>query len=241
MNNLLTYAQLFDASFPNGSFAYSNGLESHLRRNHRSADDVAGLIFEFTLEYLNAAVIEGELPLFFEIYRRRAKDSSMATKSTNSNWLHNVTEFAELVRASLPTSAQREEFDEIGRRTLDLTLELWPNELLGAYHQSVNEGKATPWVWGIASGIESPQPNPPVDIATLGSYAMIRTMIINAQRIIPFGQKSAQVLIAQLARKIPALISKSQNISWRDSLATSLLLEYSNYVHTTLSDALFRT
>ncbi len=239
----LLFSQIFDTSFPTGTYAHSYGLEGFVTSPYHDGSSFPEQVNRYVSRYLASTLIRGELPFFFDL--ARTASNYFSTNSTliesKRRWIEQVRLYGSKCFASLPTRELRTAFTDTGHRTLQLLLDIESNDLLLAYSNEVKRNNIPPWTWAAISSLPQTHDGCTDEVAALGCFAAVKTMVINAQRIGPLGHRNTQAMLSNFARQIPIMVDLAKTIPVDDAINVSLVVENSQYRHVTLDTKLFKT
>ena len=188
VENFLDVVQVCDSTFPIGTFNHSFGMENYLRTDKiTNADD-----FEIWLDtYLKTQFKYGEGLLI-----------NLCFKALEEEKIEVIWEYDKIITCSSQAAETRNGTKMIAKQMIDLVQTLHDIPLLDDYKQQIK--KAT--VYGnpaIVFAIFAHYKGLDADEAILlYGYSINSTMIQNAVRAVPLGQKSGQLI---LQRTIPLL------------------------------------
>ncbi len=242
MINLL-FSQVFDTSFPTGTYAHSYGLEGFVDSPYQNHSSFPEQVNRYVSRYLASTLIRGELPLFFDLVLCASEFFSATSNSTGprERWIEKARLFGSKCFASLPTRELRNAFTDTGQRTLELLLDISSNDLLSSYYREVKHHEIPPWSWAAISSLPQAHGEYTDEVAALGCFASIKTMVINAQRIGPLGHRNTQIMLSNFAKQIPLMVEFAKTIGTENAINVSFLVEESQYRHATLGTKLFKT
>lgn len=188
IENFLDVVQVCDSTFPIGTFNHSFGMENYLRTDKIvNADD-----FEIWLDtYLKTQFKYGEGLLI-----------KLCFKALEEEEIEKIWEYDKLITCSSQAAETRNGTKMIAKQMIDLVQTLHDIPLLDEYKQRIKKTS----VYGnpaIVFAIFAHYKGLDVDEAILlYGYSINSTMIQNAVRAVPLGQKSGQLI---LQRTIPLL------------------------------------
>ncbi|MGM0218633.1 urease accessory protein [Enterococcus sp. AZ126] len=186
--NFLDVVQVCDSTFPIGTFNHSFGMENYLRTDKIvNADD-----FEIWLDtYLKTQFKYGEGLLI-----------KLCFNALEEEEIEKIWEYDQLITCSSQAAETRNGTKMIAKQMIDLVQTLHDIPLLEEYKQRIKQTI----VYGnpaIVFAIFAHDKGLEVEEATLlYGYSINSTMIQNAVRAVPLGQKSGQLI---LQRTIPLL------------------------------------
>lgn len=186
--NFLDVVQVCDSTFPIGTFNHSFGMENYLRTDKIvNADD-----FEIWLDtYLKTQFKYGEGLLI-----------KLCFNALQEEEIEKIWEYDQLITCSSQAAETRNGTKMIAKQMIDLVQTLHDIPLLEEYKQRIKQTI----VYGnpaIVFAIFAHDKGLEVEEATLlYGYSINSTMIQNAVRAVPLGQKSGQLI---LQRTIPLL------------------------------------
>lgn len=186
--NFLDIVQVCDSTFPIGTFNHSFGMENYLRTDKIvNADD-----FEIWLDtYLKTQFKYGEGLLI-----------KLCFNALEEEEIEKIWEYDQLITCSSQAAETRNGTKMIAKQMIDLVQTLHDIPLLEEYKQRIKQTI----VYGnpaIVFAIFAHDKGLEVEEATLlYGYSINSTMIQNAVRAVPLGQKSGQLI---LQRTIPLL------------------------------------
>lgn len=196
--DILRIIQICDSNFPVGSFNHSFGMETYLRNN--TITDTKSMR-EWVKVFLNDVFIYNDglgIKLLYEYLEKNEKDK--------------IYELDRLLTVQSVAKESREGSKLIARRMLKLFLDLYKCEALKEYEEEIKKKK----VFGhpaIVFGIMMHNLNFKCEEALcFHMYSTIGTIIQNAVRAIPLGQKDGQLLLKESYEKFNMLCNKIEKL-----------------------------
>lgn len=200
---VLRIIQLCDSNFPVGSFNHSYGMETYLRNNEIENTNT----FRNWLKiYLNKQFIYSDglcIRMLYDVLKNQDKESLEITK-----------EILDLDRKITVQSIAKETRDGgklIAGRMIKMFIDLYDFEILKAYDKKIKAKEAfghPAIVFGLALyslGLDVKE------AISYHIYSTISTLIQNAVRTIPLGQKDGQVLLKEFCEDIKNLCEKIES------------------------------
>lgn len=195
----LKMIQVCDSTFPIGTFNHSYGMETYLR------EDIINDSKTFTQwlkAYLDTQFCYGE---------------GLLIKLCYENFLQNVDElwvYDKIITHSTQALETRKGTKMVAKQMIQLIQSLYSIELLDCYEKRINEGLSHGHP-AIIFAIFTKELGLSVSEAIcFYGYSVLSTMIQNAVRAIPLGQKDGQLILFQL---FPELVDLSESINDLDS------------------------
>lgn len=223
--NHLRVIQLCDSNFPVGSFNHSYGMESYLRL--KKVYDTS-TFREWLDVYLKEQFIYSDALAIRFLY-----------SFLESNDMESVYELDRLITVQSVAKESRNGGKLVGSRMIKLFMDLYDFELLKNYNEKIIKKEAfghPAIVFGIL-------------MYSLGfnlkegiiyhMYSTVSTLISNAVRSIPLGQKDGQILLKEFSEEFDNLYKKVMNLDYDDFGANSPGLELSQIKHETMEFRLF--
>lgn len=223
--NHLRVIQLCDSNFPVGSFNHSYGMESYLRL--KKVYDTS-TFREWLDVYLKEQFIYSDALAIRFLYNFLESDD-----------MQSVYELDRLITVQSVAKESRNGGKLVGSRMIKLFMDLYDFELLKTYNEKLSKKEAfghPAIVFGML-------------MYSLGfnlkegiiyhMYSTVSTLISNAVRTIPLGQKDGQILLKEFSEEFDNLYKKVMNLDYDDFGANSPGLELSQIKHETMEFRLF--
>ena len=196
---VLKIIQLCDSNFPVGSFNHSYGMETYLRKDEIKNTET----FRNWLKiYLNKQFIYSDglcIRILYDILKEHGK-------------LEITKEIIELDRKITVQSIAKESRDGaklIAGRMIRMFIDLYDFEILKEYDKKIKEAFGHPAIV-FALALYSLGLNVKETIC-YHIYSTISTLIQNAVRTIPLGQKDGQILLKEFCEDTEILFEKIEN------------------------------
>ena len=222
---ILNMLQLCDSQFPVGSFNHSYGMENYLRTEKvNDADSLKVWVKAFLKDSFsqNDALA---IRFVYDILERGA---------TEEIWVLDTWMTVQSISMETRNAGKL-----VARRMCELLLDLYDSELIEAYQEKIKKKDA----YGhpaIAFAMLMHQLNVPLKRATMyHMYATISTLVQNAVRTIPLGQKDGQLILKEFADDFENLYSKIEKLTEDDFGANIPGLEMAQIKHETQVFRLF--
>ncbi|MGL4761733.1 MAG: urease accessory protein UreF [Sarcina sp.] len=217
--------QLCDSQFPVGSFNHSYGMENYLRTE--KVND-AQTLKVWVRAFLKDSFSQNDalaIRFVYDILERGA---------TEEIWV--LDTWITVQSVSMET---RNAGKLVARRMCELLLDLYDSKLIEDYQEKIKKKDA----YGhpaIAFAMLMHQLNVPLKRATMyHMYATISTLVQNAVRTIPLGQKDGQLILKHFADDFENLYSKIEKLTEDDFGANIPGLEMAQIKHETQVFRLF--
>ena len=223
--DVLRVLQICDSNFPIGSFNHSFGMESYLRNNKIS--DVSTMRNWLSV-YLNNVFIYSDGLAIRILY-----------EYLDNNLIDEILDLDRKLTVQSIAKETREGSKLIAGRMISLFKELFNSELLLFYENKIRNKEAyghPAIVFGILMynlrfSLE--------EAINFHMYSTISTLIQNAVRAIPLGQKDGQLLIKDMSENFNKLYKKIMNMDYKLLGACSPGIELSQINHEILEFRLF--
>jgi urease accessory protein len=226
MGTLLEAFQIADSTFPIGTFNHSFGMETYVSEGTiRMAPDFDAWIASYFSDQYRSS--EGLLVLL----------AFRALEDGDTEMLWRLDR--ELFLATLAQET-RHGTQLIARQMLGLLLELEGTQgLLGTYAAKVRDGSC-PGSPALAFAIFAQRRGLSARSAyLLYGYSVASTLVQNAVRSVPLGQRQGQAVLRRIIRQLVSLYPESAALEERHLGATSPGLEIAQMRHETLEARLF--
>ncbi|MGL4453989.1 MAG: urease accessory protein UreF [Sarcina sp.] len=224
-NEILTMLQLCDSQFPVGSFNHSYGMENYLRTGKIDSAD--------TLRTWVKAFLKDSF----------AQNDALAIRFVHeyleNNDIEKIYELDTWITVQSVAMETRNAGKLVARRMCDLLLDLYESELLLEYKKKIVKKE----VYGhpaIAFAILTFEKGIPVKRATMyHMYATVSTIVQNAVRTIPLGQKDGQLVLKEFSEKFEEFYEYIETLTEDDFGANIPGLEMAQIKHETQIFRLF--
>ncbi|MGL4654565.1 MAG: urease accessory protein UreF [Sarcina sp.] len=224
-NEILTMLQLCDSQFPVGSFNHSYGMENYLRTGKIDSAD--------TLRVWVKAFLKDSF----------AQNDALAIRFVHEylekNEIEKIWELDTWITVQSVAMETRNAGKLVARRMCDLLLDLYESELLSEYKRKIVKKE----VYGhpaIAFAILTFEKGIPVKRATMyHMYATVSTIVQNAVRTIPLGQKDGQLVLKEFSENFEEFYKYIETLTEDDFGANIPGLEMAQIKHETQVFRLF--
>lgn len=224
-SEILAMLQLCDSQFPVGSFNHSYGMENYLRTGKV---DSAESLRTWTRAFLKDSFCQNDALAIRFVYRNIEKGT-----------IEKIWELDAWITVQSVAMETRNAGKLVARRMCDLLLDLYDCELLATYKSKIMKKE----VYGhpaIALAILMYQKNIKLKAATMyHMYATVSTLVQNAVRTIPLGQKDGQLVLRDFAMDFENLYSYIETLTEDDFGANIPGLEMAQIKHETQVFRLF--
>lgn len=227
-NNILNHLriiQLCDSNFPIGSFNHSYGMESYLRLNRVNNTKT---FKEWLNVYLKEQFIYSDGMAIRMLYRY-----------LNNDEMNRVWDLDRMITVQSVAKETREGGKLVAGRMLKLFNDLYSYKLLDLYHEKILKKEAfghPALVFGMlmySLGVSEKE------AVIYHMYGTISTLISNAVRTIPLGQKDGQILLKEFSEEAENLYEELLSLDYDDFGANSPGLELSQIKHEVMQFRLF--
>ncbi len=223
--NILRVLQICDSSFPIGSFNHSYGMESYLRNNKitniESLNQYINVFLNNTFIYSDGLAIR------------------MLYEYLNKNEIENILELDRMITVQAIAKETRNASKLIASRMIKLFLDLYDSKLLKEYEEKINTKEAFGHP-AIVFGLLMYTLNFSEEEAiSFHMYSTISTLIQNAVRAIPLGQKDGQIILKKYIESFKDLYKKIRNLDYSFLGASTPGIELSQINHEVLEFRLF--
>lgn len=224
-NEILTMLQLCDSQFPVGSFNHSYGMENYLRTGKIDSAD--------TLRTWVKAFLKDSF----------AQNDALAIRFVHeyleNNDIEKIWELDTWITVQSVAMETRNAGKLVARRMCDLLLDLYESDLLSEYKRKILKKE----VYGhpaIAFAILTFEKGIPVKRATMyHMYATVSTIVQNAVRTIPLGQKDGQLVLKEFSENFEEFYAYIETLTEDDFGANIPGLEMAQIKHETQVFRLF--
>ncbi|WP_297520688.1 urease accessory protein UreF [uncultured Clostridium sp.] len=222
---ILSMLQLCDSQFPVGSFNHSYGMENYLRTEKvNSADSLKVWVRAF----LKDSFSQNDALAIRFVY------DILAREEVKEIWV--LDEW--MTVQSIPMET-RNAGKLVGRRMCELLLDLYDSEIISAYQARIKK-KESYGHPAIVFAMLMHKLEVPLKRATMyHMYATISTLVQNAVRTIPLGQKDGQLILKEFADDFENLYLKIEMLTEDDFGANIPGLEMAQIKHETQVFRLF--
>lgn len=217
--------QICDSTFPIGSFNHSYGMETYLREETMTDAEAFG---EWLKIYLMTQFKYGEGLVIRLCHESLAK-----------NQIQDIWDYDERLTVSSVAQETRDGQKMIAKQMIQLILDLYDVPLLDEYRQRILDGDSygnPAIVFAIFTWSRSLE----VDESIMYyGYSVLSTMVQNAVRAIPIGQKSGQIALKEALKVLEVMTDKIQSLDAADLGANMPGVELSQMKHETQAFRLF--
>ncbi|EKY24610.1 urease accessory protein UreF [Clostridium celatum] len=223
--NVLRVIQVCDSNFPVGSFNHSYGMETYLRLNRVYN---ANTFREWLNVYLKEQFIYTD-----------ALAIKMLYEYLNDNNLRSVYELDRLITVQCVAKESRNAGKLVASRMIKLFMELYDIDLLKNYDEKLRKKECFGHpalvfgmlMYSLGFNLE--------EAIIYHMYSTISTLISNAVRTIPLGQKDGQILLKEFIEEAGKLYDVVINLDYDYFGANSPGLELSQIKHEIMEFRLF--
>ncbi len=223
--NHLRIIQLCDSNFPVGSFNHSYGMESYLR--FKKVHDTASFR-EWLNVYLNEQFIYSDALAIRLLY-----------KYLNDNDMNSVWNLDRLITVQTVAKESRNAGKLVANRMIKLFMDLYDVELLETYNEKLRKKEVFGHPAIVFGMLMYSLDFDSKEAIAYHMYSTTSTLISNAVRTIPLGQKDGQVLLKEFNEQFTELCDKVMNLDEDDFGANTSGLELSQIKHETIEFRLF--
>ena len=224
-NEILTMLQICDSNFPVGSFNHSYGMENYLRTEKVNSTES---LKAWVRSFLKDSFAQNDALAIRFVYE------FLEEKDIESIW-----EVDEEITAQSIALETRNAARLVARRMCDLLLDLYDSKMLEVYKEKIlkKEVHGHP---AIAFAILTYEKGIPLKRATMyHMYATISTLVQNAVRTIPLGQKDGQLVVKGFSDNFENLYGYIETLTRDDFGANIPGLEMAQIKHETQIFRLF--
>lgn len=225
ITGVLRVIQICDSNFPIGSFNHSFGMESYLRNNKINDTNATR---QWLNVFLNSQFIYSDGLAIRMLYEYLQKDK-----------LDKIWGLDRLITVQSIGKETRNGTKLIASRMIKIFIELYESELLKVYQGKIIKKE----VFGhpaIVFGLLMYTLNLSKEEAIIfHMYSTVSTLIQNAVRAIPLGQKDGQLLVKEFSESFKSLYEKIENMDYSLFGASSPGIELSQINHEVLEFRLF--
>lgn len=230
MKTLLEVFQVCDSTFPIGTFNHSFGMENYL---HRRAIRKAPAFEKWITNYFRSQYRYGEGLLTILCFRAMEEEKETA--------LHKMLRYDDIITKSTLASETRDGTKMIARQMYILIRRISGDTIpyLQEYAELVEEEKAFGNPAIVFSMFAHEKGISQKDVFEMYGYSVASTLVQNAVRSVPLGQREGQVILKKVIDLICSLYPKSVSLT-EDSLgANAPGLELAQIAHETQPARLF--
>ncbi|MGX7172977.1 urease accessory protein UreF [Enterococcus ratti] len=224
LQRYLEVIQVCDSTFPIGTFNHSYGMETYLREG--TVTDAAEFA-KWLTAYLDTQFHFGEGLLIHLCYENLPQD------------LEKIWQYDQIITHSTQALETRKGTKMIAKQMITLIQSLYTIELLECYEKRIKDGLSQGHPAIIFAIFAKDRGLTASEAICFYGYSILSTMIQNAVRTIPLGQKDGQQILTNL---FPKLLNLSERIKEKDSSylgATMPGIELSQIRHETQVFRLF--
>ena len=223
--NVLRVIQICDSSFPIGSFNHSYGMETYLRNNNITN-------IQQLKEYLN--VFLNNVFIYSDGLAIR-----MLYEYLSNSEFEKILELDRMLTVQTIAKETRNGTKLIASRMIKLILDLYDSDILKKYEEKINTKEAFGHP-AIVFGLLMYTLNFSQEEAiSFHMYSTISTLIQNAVRAIPLGQKDGQVILKSCCESFKGLYEKIKSLDYSFFGASTPGIELSQINHEVLEFRLF--
>ncbi|MGL5633774.1 MAG: urease accessory protein UreF [Sarcina sp.] len=222
---ILSMLQLCDSQFPVGSFNHSYGMENYLRTG--KIND-AETLKSWVRAFLKDSFSQNDALAIRFVY-----------DAIDRGAIEEIWELDEWITVQSVAMETRNAGKLVARRMCELLLDLYDCELLQEYQRRI-KAKESYGHPAIAFSMMMHQLNVPLKRATMyHMYATVSTIVQNAVRTIPLGQKDGQLVLKEFGDDFENLYAKIEKLTEDDFGANVPGLEMAQIKHETQIFRLF--
>lgn len=224
-SEILMMMQLCDSQFPVGSFNHSYGMENYLRTGKV---DSADTLRTWVRAFLKDSFSQNDALAIRFVYDLLEKKD-----------IEGIWELDAWITVQSVAMETRNAGKLVARRMCDLLLDLYDCEILAEYKRKIVKKE----VYGhpaITFAILTYEKNIPLKRATMyHMYATVSTLVQNAVRTIPLGQKDGQLVLKEFSDNFEKLYEYIETLTEDDFGANIPGLEMAQIKHETQVFRLF--
>ncbi|WP_066871543.1 urease accessory protein UreF [Clostridium mediterraneense] len=222
---ILNMMQLCDSNFPVGSFNHSYGMENYLRTGKVNSAETLKIWIK---AFLKDSFSQNDALAIRFVY-----------ESIDNNTIDKIWELDTWITVQSVAMETRNAGKLVARRMCELLLDLHESDLLEEYSRKIKNKEA----YGhpaIAFAILMHKLEVPLKRATMyHMYATVSTLVQNAVRTIPLGQKDGQLVLKEFSDDFERLYSYISTLTEDDFGANVPGLEMAQIKHETQIFRLF--
>ncbi|MGL4654558.1 MAG: urease accessory protein UreF [Sarcina sp.] len=222
---ILNMLQLCDSQFPVGSFNHSYGMENYLRTG--KVDDAESLKV-WIKAFLKDSFSQNDALAIRFVYDILERES-----------IEEIWELDEWMAVQSIAMETRNAGKLVARRMCELLLDLYESEMVEVYYSRIKK-KESYGHPAIAFAMLMHKLGIPLKRATMyHMYATVSTLVQNAVRTIPLGQKDGQLILKEFGDSFEELYEKIEKLTEDDFGANIPGLEMAQIKHETQVFRLF--
>ncbi|WP_286183962.1 urease accessory protein UreF [Clostridium sp. CCUG 7971] len=223
--DMLRIVQMCDSNFPIGSFNHSFGMETYLRSG--KINDINTMREWLDIFLSNQLVYSDALAI------------RMLYEYLKKNELDEIWKLDRLITVQSISKETRNGSKLIASRMTKIFLELYESEFVRNYENKIINGEVfghPAIVFGLAMYTLKASEE---EAIIFYMYSTVSTLIQNAVRAIPIGQKDGQLLIKEFSEKFKILYKKVENMDYSFFGCSTPGIELSQINHEVLDFRLF--
>lgn len=230
LTNMLDYLeviQICDSTFPIGTFNHSFGMENYLHNRKIKKAPEFGIWFK---NYYLSQFKYGEGLLTLLTY-----------KALENHDYQKLLEYDDIITRSTAAIETRDGTKLIAKQMVILVEKIYGDKvpLLKEYHQSIDDDKAHGNPAIVFSIFAHYKKIPVMEAYLMYGYSVASTLVQNAVRSIPLGQREGQVILNQIIRLLGELYPKELDLDASYLGANAPGLEMAQINHETQGSRLF--
>ena len=237
---ILGMLQLCDSNFPVGSFNHSYGMENYLRTEKvNSAQSLKVWVRAFLKDSFSQNDALAIRFVYEVLEGGESKDDDLELCDKKTLGMDCMWELDEWITVQSVSMETRNAGKLVSKRMCELLLDLYDSKTVSLYYERIKK-KESYGHPAIAFAMLMYDLNVPLKRATLyHMYATISTLIQNAVRTIPLGQKDGQLILKEFSDDFENLYEKISKLTKDDFGANIPGLEMAQIKHETQIFRLF--